>query len=107
MIQVEDRAARLRNALHDVNDPEFPISIVDMGLLVGLQENGAHVDVQITLTSMGCPALEMIVDDIRERLLREPGVERVGVEIVWDPIWTKHRLTEEGKAALRELGISL
>ena len=101
------RETPLLEALRDVQDPEFPISIVDMGLVVGVEEQADRVDVQITLTSMGCPAIDMIVDDIKERLLAEPGVREVEVEVVWEPIWTKARLSEDGKAALREMGISV
>jgi len=99
--------AHLLDALLDVEDPELPISIVDMGLIVDLQVNAGTVDVKITFTSMGCPAMDMIIDDIQARLGREPGVERVRIEVVWEPIWTKDRLTEDGKAGLREWGISV
>ncbi len=98
---------RLLAALRDVEDPEIPVNIVDLGLVVDLRERGSEVDIKLTLTSMGCPAVDMIVDDIRTRLQREPGVREVRVEIVWDPIWTKDRLTPEGRAALREWGISV
>ena len=98
---------QLLQALRDVEDPELPISIVDMGLVVDLRTHGQEVDVDVTFTAMGCPGMDMIVDDIRARLLREPGVERVNVEIVWEPVWTKDRLSEDGKAQMREWGISL
>lgn len=98
---------RLLEALRDVEDPELPVSIVDLGLVVDLTLTGRRVVVKITFTAMGCPGMEMIIDDVRERLLREPGVDRVEVEVVWDPIWTKDRLTDEGRAALRECGISV
>ena len=97
----------LLNALRDVEDPEFTISIVDMGLVVGLERTGTRVDLKITFTAMGCPATDMIIDDARARLLREPGVEQVGVEVVWDPIWTKNRLSPDARADLRALGISV
>jgi metal-sulfur cluster biosynthetic enzyme len=98
---------QLLQALRDVEDPELPISIVDMGLVVDLRTHEQEVDVDVTFTAMGCPGMDMIVDDIRARLLREPGVERVNVEIVWEPVWTKDRLSDEGKAQMREWGISL
>ena len=101
-----DRTALLE-ALRDVEDPELPVSVVDLGLIVGLEAEAGCVYVKITFTAMGCPAMDMIVDDVRQRLLAEPGVERVEVEIVWDPIWTKERLSPEGRAQLREWGISL
>lgn len=103
----DDRTARLWDALKDVEDPEIPISVVDMGLIVDLSVEGVRVDVHITFTAMGCPAVDMIIDDIRERLLREPDVEQVNVEVVWEPIWTKERLSDEGKMAMRSWGISL
>jgi metal-sulfur cluster biosynthetic enzyme len=55
---------------------------------------------------MGCPAMEMIQEDIRERLLREPGVERVDIDVVWDPVWTRRRLSEAARETMLELGIS-
>jgi len=98
---------RLLDALKDVEDPEIPISIVDMGLVVNLEVVERRVQVQMTLTAMGCPAVDMIMDDVRECLGREPGIEGVDIEIVWSPIWTKDRVSEEGKASMRELGISI
>jgi phenylacetate-CoA oxygenase PaaJ subunit len=107
VIAVEGASAKLIEALRDVEDPELPISIVDMGLVVSVRQDADIVTVKVTFTAMGCPAIDMIVDDVRERLLREPGVCRVNVEVVWDPIWTRERLSEEGKAQLREWGISV
>ncbi len=96
----------LWDALRDVMDPEIPISVVDMGLIVDLTHHGGIVDIKLTFTAMGCPAMDFIMDDIRERLLREPGVRQVNIEIVWDPVWTKARLSEEGIEIMRTWGIS-
>src|ERR1700737_2446475 len=82
---------RLWNALRDVYDPELPISVVDMGLIVDLKERDGGVDLKLTFTAMGCPAMDFIMDDIRARLLQVPGVEQVEIEIVWEPVWTKAR----------------
>jgi metal-sulfur cluster biosynthetic enzyme len=96
----------LWDALRDVTDPEIPISIVDMGLVVDLKEREGIVDLKLTFTAMGCPAMEFITDDIRTRLLQEPGVKEVCIDIVWDPVWTKARLSEEGIEIMRTWGIS-
>jgi metal-sulfur cluster biosynthetic enzyme len=96
----------LWDALRDVTDPEIPISVVDMGLIVALSEQAGIVDLKLTFTAMGCPAMDFIMDDIRERLLREPGVREVRIEIVWEPVWTKARLSEEGIEIMRSWGIS-
>jgi metal-sulfur cluster biosynthetic enzyme len=79
---------------------------VDMGLIVSLAEQDGVVEIQLTFTAMGCPAMDFIMEDIRARLLQEPGVCEVRIEIVWDPVWTKARLTEEGIEILRTWGVS-
>ncbi|MBE3557636.1 MAG: metal-sulfur cluster assembly factor [Ktedonobacteraceae bacterium] len=96
----------LWDALREVLDPEIPISVVDMGLIVAISQHKGVVDLKLTFTAMGCPATDFIMDDIRQRLLREPGVEQVNIEVVWEPVWTKARLSEEGIELLRTWGIS-
>jgi metal-sulfur cluster biosynthetic enzyme len=99
--------ARLWSALREVEDPEIPISVVGMGLIVSLAylPDTRTADLQITYTAMGCPAMEFIQDDIREALLADPDVDAVELEVVWDPVWTKSRIREESRATMRRLGI--
>jgi metal-sulfur cluster biosynthetic enzyme len=97
--------ARLWNALREVEDPEIPISVVGMGLIVSLAYEARVVDIELTFTAMGCPAMDFIQDDIRERLLQEPDVDEVRIEIVWDPVWTRARIREDARATMRRLGI--
>ena len=99
--------ARLWRALQDVEDPEIPVSVVGMGLIVSLTyvDDSRSVDLELTFTAMGCPAMDFIQDDIRERLLQEPEVDEVRIEIVWDPVWTRARIREESRATMRKLGI--
>jgi metal-sulfur cluster biosynthetic enzyme len=99
--------ARLWKALQEVEDPEIPISVVGMGLIVALayRQDERAVDLELTFTAMGCPAMDFIQDDIRERLLREPDVDDVRIEVVWDPVWTRARIREDARARMRELGI--
>jgi metal-sulfur cluster biosynthetic enzyme len=102
----DDSCPALWDALREVTDPEIPISVVDMGLIVDLQQQDGRVALKLTFTAMGCPATEFIMDDIRERLLKVPDVREVHIEIVWDPVWTKERLSEEGVETMRLWGIS-
>jgi metal-sulfur cluster biosynthetic enzyme len=99
--------ARLWQALQDVEDPEIPISVVGMGLIVSLayRADEQAVDLELTFTAMGCPAMDFIQDDIRERLLREPEIDEVRIEVVWDPVWTRSRIRDEARATMRSLGI--
>jgi len=97
----------LLDALKDVQDPEMPINIVDLGLVYDLRREGSRVDVDLTFTAMGCPAYDFLLSDVRERLLREPGIEDVLIRIVWDPPWTAERLTEDGREALQMWGLAV
>ncbi len=99
--------ARLWTALTEVEDPELPVSVVGLGLIVSLayRQPERAVELQLTFTAMGCPATDFIEDDIRERLLREPDVDEVRIEVVWDPVWTRSRIREDARARMRSLGI--
>ena len=99
--------ARLWTALQDVEDPEIPISVVGMGLIVSLAYAAPDraVDLELTFTAMGCPATDFIEEDIRERLLQEPEVDEVRIDVVGDPVWTRSRIREEARATMRSLGI--
>jgi metal-sulfur cluster biosynthetic enzyme len=94
-------------ALSEVRDPEMPVSLVDLGVIYGIAEHDGVVDVDLTFTAMGCPASEFILEDIRERLLREPGVTDVRIKVVWDPPWTVARMTEAGRDALESWGLAV
>jgi metal-sulfur cluster biosynthetic enzyme len=101
--------ARLWEALRGVEDPEIPVSVVGMGLIVSVayRSETRTAELQITYTSMGCPATEFIEEDIRDALLADPDVDAVDIEVVWDPIWTKTRLRDDARAKMRELGIAV
>ena len=99
--------SRIWEILGEVEDPEFLVSIVDMGLIVDAAEREGSVSIKLTFTAMGCPAMDMIIEDAQTRLLNEPGVDDVNIEIVWEPVWTAERLTGDGRLALQELGIAV
>jgi metal-sulfur cluster biosynthetic enzyme len=98
---------RLWDALSEVQDPEMPVNLVDLGVIYGITERDGEVEVALTFTAMGCPASEFILEDVRERLLREPGVSEVRIKVVWDPPWTVARMTEAGRDALESWGLAV
>lgn len=93
-------------ALEEVTDPEFPVSVVELGLIYGIRRKGGGVQVTMTLTSTGCPCMDFITEDIRNRLLAEPGVETVAIELVWDPPWTRDRISNRAIEKLKKWGVS-
>ncbi len=100
---------RIWEALRHVEDPEIPVSVLGMGLIVSVAyDAGARrADLEITYTAMGCPAMDFIQDDIREALLADPDIDTVEIEVVWDPVWTKDRIRSEARETMRELGIAV
>ena len=98
---------RLWAALTEVQDPEMPVNLVDLGVIYAIDERDGIVDVDLTFTAMGCPASEFILDDVRERLLREDGVREVRVNVVWNPPWTAARMTQAGRDALEAWGLAV
>jgi metal-sulfur cluster biosynthetic enzyme len=98
---------RLWAALSEIQDPEMPVNLVDLGVIYAVEERDGVVDVDPTFTAMGCPASDFILDDVRERLLREPGVSEVRIQVVWDPPWTVARLTQAGRDSLESWGLAV
>ncbi len=89
--------------LKEVIDPELYVNIMDLGLVyaITVKEKPVSVDIELTLTSKGCPMGDAIVQDIEQTLYRHyPGII-VNVELVWEPAWSMEMVTEEGHIALR------
>lgn len=99
---------KLWRALYEVSDPEFPISIVDLGLVydVAITSEGVAT-ATISFTATACPCMDFIKWDIRERLLKEAEVREVRVETTWDPPWTTDRISDRGREALLRAGVSI
>jgi phenylacetate-CoA oxygenase PaaJ subunit len=97
---------QLLEALREVQDPEMPVNVVDLGIVYAVREEAGVVSVDLTFTAMGCPAAEFILEDVRELLL-EAGVKDVLVNVVWDPPWTAARMTPAGREALEMWGVAV
>jgi phenylacetate-CoA oxygenase PaaJ subunit len=99
---------RIREALAGVTDPELPVSIVDLGMVYGIGvDDAGRVAIELTFTSMGCPAMDMLLEDVDRAVRALPDVSDVAVEVVWSPPWTKARLTPRGRHALMAYGLSV
>jgi metal-sulfur cluster biosynthetic enzyme len=95
------------DALYEVEDPEMPISIVDLGLIYGVDTEDSHATVEMTLTYTGCPARDMLRETVREAAAGAEGINDAGVRLVWSPEWSVEMVTEQGKEDLREFGLSI
>jgi metal-sulfur cluster biosynthetic enzyme len=99
---------QILEAMKVVKDPEIPVNVVDLGLVykVVVADNGM-VDVEMTLTSVGCPVQDMIRADVELALMRLEGVNAVTVDFVWTPPWTPSKMSEDGKRQMRMFGFNM
>lgn len=97
---------RVWSALREVMDPEFPISLVDLGLIYDVRRRDRLVEIDLTFTATACPCMDFIHEDICERLLREDDIDDVKINHVWDPPWTVDRISAEGKKLLKNCGVA-
>jgi len=89
------------DALHEIYDPEIPVDIYDLGLIYDLEINEDGVaSVLMTLTSPACPVAESLPMQVHEKLLSIDGIADVDLQLVWDPPWSKERMSEEARLTL-------
>ena len=98
-LSIEERAIEL---LKTVFDPEIPVNVYDLGLIYRIEVKAEEkvLEVDMTLTAPNCPAADFIVEDVRQKLACIGGLERVDVNLVFEPEWTKDMMTEEAKMEL-------
>ena len=98
---------RVREALETVHDPEIPAcTITDLGMVERVAATEDAVEVDLLPTFVGCPAKDVIREDVEAALRAVAGDRAVRVRFVYDPPWTTERITERGRERLRELGIA-
>ena len=104
--RVGPRERAISQAIESVTDPEIPVlSVVDMGIIADVRVSDRHVAVDVTPTFVGCPAIDMIRDNIKAALAAI-GENHAAVNVVFDPPWTSDRMTEEGRRKLKQIGFS-
>lgn len=88
-------------ALKTVYDPEIPVDIYELGLIYDLRiEDDGRVYIRMTLTSPMCPVAESLPLEVQQKVLEVPGVRDVDLEVVFDPPWSKERMSEEARLVL-------
>jgi FeS assembly SUF system protein len=92
---------QLIEKLKTVYDPEIPVDIYELGLIYEIIADAEHkVLVRMTLTSPACPSAQQIPSEVRYKVKAIPGVKDAWVEIVWEPAWSKDRMSEAAKLSL-------
>ena len=94
-------------ALQEVKDPEIPaVSVLEMGMIEHVEVDGDTARVVVLPTFTGCPAIDVIKSDVRAGVLTVEGINSVTVETTFSPPWTSERITQEGRAKLKEFGLA-
>ena len=99
-IPKEQRTQPYWALLNTVLDPELGIGVVDLGLIYDIEEKDGHMNVTMTLTSMGCPVGPSLMRSVQTELERYLGAEEVTVNLVWEPVWSRQMIDEDVRAML-------
>lgn len=94
------REIAVREALQKVIDPEIGESIVDVGLIYGIEVNDDAISIRMTMTSPACPMGEMILDEVHAELVHAFPEAEIDIEMVWEPAWNPDMISPEAKARL-------
>lgn len=97
-LELEEKIVRV---LKTVFDPEIPVDIYELGLIYNIDINEGNVIIEMTLTAPNCPAADFILEDVKQKVEGVEGVKSVEIKLVFEPEWSKERMSEE---ALLELG---
>jgi FeS assembly SUF system protein len=99
--QTEELKPRIVEAISTVFDPEIPVNIYELGLIYDVIVDAAGVaGIQMTLTAPGCPAAQSLPVEVRQKVMAVPGVTDAKVDVVWEPPWTKDRMSDAAKLQL-------
>lgn len=89
---------QVKLALRKVKDPELNLNIIDLGLVYEISVDGSDVDIDMTLTSPGCPAGPQIMGDVEKAVKAMPGVTAVNINLVWEPFWSPEKIEPRVRA---------
>jgi metal-sulfur cluster biosynthetic enzyme len=99
--------AEVWKALYEVEDPEMPVSVVDLGLMYDVSVEDDHCHIEMTLTYTGCPARDILLNDVTCAAETVAGINEATVTIRYTPEWNVNMVTDDGRDSLREFGLSV
>ena len=99
---MSDLKEKIVSEIKKIYDPEIPVNIFELGLIykIELNSDSKKVLIEMTLTSPNCPVAESLPNSVKENILKIDGIEDVDLKLVWDPPWTKDKMSEAAKIEL-------
>ena len=86
--------------IRKIYDPEIPVNIYELGLIYDVKVNETKVKIIMTLTTPNCPVAESLPQEVKDGAMQVEGIEKVDLELVWDPPWTKDMMSDAAKLEL-------
>ncbi len=98
---MDDVKEKIISEIKKIYDPEIPVNIYELGLIYKIEVSKERkVFIEMTLTSPNCPVAESLPNSVKENILKIDGIESVNLKLVWDPPWTKEKMSEAAKLEL-------
>ena len=95
-----DLKEKVINEIKKIYDPEIPVNIYELGLIYDVSIIAKNVKVKMTLTTPNCPVAESLPKEVKESIMEIDGVEKVDLDLVWEPPWDKSMMSESAKLEL-------
>lgn len=102
-----NKETQIVDALESVKDPHIPVSIEEMGMLSSVDVDGSTVEIGILFPCLGCPAYQMIINDVESTVSEFEWVNRVDVRTTWETEWNKDEMSMRAREQMAELGVQL
>tara|TARA_A100001035_G_C27370419_1_gene315451 strand:+ start:207 stop:509 length:303 start_codon:yes stop_codon:yes gene_type:complete len=98
---VSELKEKIISEIKKIYDPEIPVNIYELGLIYKIEvKEDNRVTVEMTLTSPNCPVAESLPNSVKDNILKIDGIKDVDLKLVWDPPWTKDKMSEAAKLEL-------
>ena len=91
---------KIINEIRKIYDPELPVNIYELGLIYDIQVKGKKAEIKMTLTTPNCPFAESLPKEVKDSIMEIKGVNKVDLDLVWDPPWDKSMMSESAKLEL-------
>ena len=97
---MDDLKQKINKEIKKVYDPEIPVNIYELGLIYDISVNDKNVGIKMTLTTPNCPVAESLPKEVKDSIMNIDGVNKVELDLVWDPPWDKSMMSEAAKLEL-------
>ena len=97
---MSDLKEKVIDEIKKIYDPEIPVNIFELGLIYKIEIEKGNVKIEMTLTTPNCPVADSLPKMVKDNILKLDGIDDVDLKLVWDPPWTKDKMSEAAKLEL-------